>query len=138
VSRQKESGDALKIRVAARTATLNQIALAGAFGLQATLRHIATWMGLDPENVVVTPNLDFVDDALDSKTLVEYMTSKAMGAPLSLRSIHKQMEERDLTELTFEEELAEIALEEDLALTGTREEGPVENENDEELEEDGG
>lgn len=132
VSRQKESGDALKIRVAARTATLNQIALAGAFGLQSTLRHIAVWMGADPEKVVVTPNLDFVDDALEGKTLVEYMSAKQMGAPLSLRSIHTLMEERDLTELTFEEELAELATEEALDLTGTREEGPVEDEDEDE------
>ncbi len=117
VSREKESGDALKIRVAARTATLNQIVIAGAFGLEQTLKIAARWMGLDDTKVVVTPNLDFADDSLDGKTLNEWMTAKALGAPLSLRTIHGRMHERELTDLTFEEELAEIEKEKDLDLT---------------------
>ncbi len=114
-SRTRESGEALKIRVAARTATLNQIVMAGAFGLQTSLRMAATWRGLDPEAVTVLPNLDFVDDDLDGRTLVEWLTAKQLGAPLSLRSIHDRMRERDLTSMEFEEELAELNKETDLA-----------------------
>lgn len=117
VSREKESGDALKIRVAARTATLNQIVIAGAFGLEQVLKIAARWMGFDDDKVVVTPNLDFADDSLDGKTLNEWMTAKALGAPLSLRTIHERMHERELTDLTFEEEIAEIEKEKDLDLT---------------------
>lgn len=105
VSRQKESGDALRIRVVARTATLNQIARTGAFGLQASLRQMARWIGADESKVVVEPNLDFVDDELPGKTLVEYMSAKSLGAPLSLESVHKLMQDKGLTELTFEEEM---------------------------------
>ncbi len=117
VSREKESGDALKIRVAARTATLNQIVLAGAFGLEQVLKIAARWMGFDDDKVSVQPNLDFADDSLDGKTLNEWLTAKALGAPLSLRTIHERMRERELTDLTFEEEIAEIDKEKDLDLT---------------------
>lgn len=118
-SKEKESGDALKIRVAAQTATLNQIALTGAAGLERLLRIAAEWIGANPEEVKVTPNLDFVNDELSSKTLVELMTAKTMGAPLSLKTIHQQMQDKSLTELTLEEELAEIQGEEPLVGDGT-------------------
>jgi len=106
-----ESGEALRIRVAARTSTLHQIALAGAEGLQQLLRIMAEWVGSDPEQVVVTPNLDFAEGSLEGKTLVDFMAAKTMGAPLSNRSIHRLLQERDVTELNFEEELEQIASE---------------------------
>jgi len=116
-SRAKESGDALRIRVGARTTTLNQIAMTGAFGLQNCLRQMAKWIGVNPDDVVVTPNLDFVDDRLDGRTLVEYMTAKSLGAPMSLESIHNIMEQKGLTDKTFAEELAAIEAEEPLVET---------------------
>ncbi|MEE8372949.1 MAG: DUF4055 domain-containing protein [Dehalococcoidia bacterium] len=134
VSRAKESGDALKIRVAARTATLNQIALSGAFGLEMILKMAAEWTGANPEEVIVTPNLDFADDELSGRTLVEYMTAKSLGAPLSLKSIHLMMQERDLTQMEFDEEIAEIEAEKLLLedALGNEDEGPVEDEDEEE------
>lgn len=102
-----ESGDALRIRVSARAATLNQIALTGAFGLQTILRIIAKWRGLGEaaiEAVIVKPNLDFVDDELTGRTLVEFITAKTMGAPLANETIHEIMQNKGLTQKTFEEE----------------------------------
>lgn len=99
-----ESGKARKVRVAAETANLNQIALTGAAGLEKQLRILAKWMNLNPEEVTVTPNLDFTMDDLDSKSLVEIMTAKNMGAPISLQSIHAIAMKRGMTELEFEEE----------------------------------
>jgi len=46
-SRQKESGEALKVRVAAQTATLKQVALTAAEGLQTLLRMEDAGRGLD-------------------------------------------------------------------------------------------
>ncbi len=115
-SRQKESGDALKIRVAASTATLNQIVLAGAFGLEQLLKMAAEWLGANPDEVSVRPNLDFADDELLGRTLVEYMTAKSLGAPLSLESVHEIMRAKDLTKLTYEEEIALIESEATLGL----------------------
>lgn len=118
VSRERESGDALRIRVAARTATLNQIAKTGAGGLQAALRKVAKWLGADPEAVTVTPNLDFSDEAMTGKSLTELMAAKMLNAPISLRTIHRLMEQRGVTDLTFEEEIEQIELEVALELAG--------------------
>lgn len=116
VSRERESGDALQVRVAARTATLNQIALAGAFGLQTLLRKLARWMGADPEQVIVTPNLDFVDDEMSGEQLSQFMGAKMIGAPLSLESIHLMMQQKGVTEKTLEEELKVIEAESELEI----------------------
>lgn len=137
VSREKESGDALRIRVAARTATLNQIVIAGAFGLEQSLKMVARWIGADENQVKVTPNLDFADDSLDGKTLNEWMTARALGAPLSLRTIHDRMKERELTDMDFDEEIAEIEKERELDLDGSRAAmeasfGPVDDDDDDE------
>ena len=105
VSRSAESGEALRVRVAARTASLNQIAMAGAFALQELLRMAAEWVGANPEEVIVEPNLDFVADIMAGKELVDLMAAKGLGAPLSIESIHSLQVERGLTTKTFEEEL---------------------------------
>ena len=137
-SRSRESGEALKVRVAARTATLNQIALAGAFALQELLRARAEWMGANPDEVVVTPNTDFVDDRMAGDELAKLMGAKTMGAPISLQTIHELMQDRNMTERTWEEELAAIEEEDGIEVlqpVGTDDEdGP---EDDEELDEDG-
>ena len=130
VSRNRESGEALTIRVAARTATLNQIALTGAFGLQQSLRQIAKWIGANPDEVTVTPNLDFVDDNFTPDDLVKMITAKNSGAPIALRTIHTWLQNRDVTDLDFEEEVAMIEEEEDLALGSSNPEDLVDDEDD--------
>lgn len=118
-----ESGEALRVRVAARTASLNQIALTGAFGLQELLKKVARWMGLAPavvDEIEVVPNLDFVSDSLDGLTLVNYMTAKSLGAPWSLESLHELMQARGLTELTFEEEIEKMEAEAEEGLPGAK------------------
>lgn len=107
-TRPFESGEALKVRQSGQSATLTEIAIAGAYGLQTILRTIATWIGADPEQVVVEPNLDFSLTGMMTQELVELMTAKAQGAPLSIKSIHTLCVERGLTRMTFEEELSEI------------------------------
>ena len=133
VSRQRESGEALRVRVAARTATLNQIALAGAYGLEQILKIAAEWVGANPEEVKVEPNLDFVDDTIGGKEVVEIMTAKTLGAPLSLESVHRLMQDKGLTEMSFEDELALIGDEDPLMGGSTNPDGP---EGDDDLEDD--
>jgi len=129
VSRERESGEALNIRVAARTASLKQIALAGAFGLQQALRHAALWVGADPEQVIVTPNLDFVDDNFKPADLVQLMSAKSLGAPISLESVHEFLREKDVTSLEFEEEMDKLEAEAEM-LASTSEDIPEEEQND--------
>lgn len=109
MTKQKESGEALKVRVSARTATLNQIALAGAYALQELLRKIARWIGADDSKVIVTPNLDFTDEVMSGDELGKLQAAKIQGAPISSESIHRLMEDRGMSDLTFEEELEKMS-----------------------------
>lgn len=106
-SRERESGDSLRIRVAARTADMNQIVETGALGLENLLKICAKWMGEDPEEVQVQPNKEFGEQALDGQTMVEMATARNLGFPLSAKSMHDIARKRRMTTLTFEEEVAE-------------------------------
>lgn len=106
---EAESGDALGIRVASRTATLTTVAKAGAGGLQQILRHAAVWVGADPDKVIVTPNLDFMEDTANAQDAVYLMTAKNMGMPLSKPSIHGWLQRNDFTTMTYEDEVQAIA-----------------------------
>jgi hypothetical protein len=111
-SRAKESGDALRIRVAAQTATLPQIAMTGAAALERVLRSLAEWYGANPDDVKVTPNLNFTEADLNGQTLVQIMQSKGLGAPISEESIHEWMQDQGFTKQTYEEEQKRLAGEE--------------------------
>jgi hypothetical protein len=110
----KESGTALRTRVGAQTATLNQIAKTGALALELILKKIAFWKGADPEEVKVTPNLEFADYQMSGQDLVNLMTAKRTGgAPLSLESIHRLMVQGNLTGFDFVTEQAMLSGEEE-------------------------
>jgi hypothetical protein len=102
---QQESGDALKTRVTAQTASLKQIALTSAKGLETELKIIARWMGADPEKVKVQANLEFGDFAIEAGDIVDLMSARTAGAPLSKQSIHNLMVKRGYTTMTYEEEM---------------------------------
>lgn len=115
----QQSGRALRVRIAAETATLTQIALTGAAALERLLRIGARWRGLDPDEVHVTPNLEFAAEDFEGRQLVDMMTARAMGAPISLRTVHDNMRRRDVTHFSYDEEVAEIEAEgPDLSGTG--------------------
>lgn len=111
-----ESGDALRVRTAARTATLHTIAQAGGAGLEQILRAIAVWKGADPDKCKVHPNNDFADDPAVAQDLVQLMTAKMLGAKISHKSIHDWMRAREFTKLTWDEENKEIDDEEPTGL----------------------
>lgn len=126
-----ESGEALRVRMSARTASLNQIARTGAFGLQEALRHIARWMSLDPESVVVIPNLDFVGDTMTGRDAAWLMDAKNRGLPVAQESIHTVISDQGLTKLTWEEEVAKMEEEAQQGIPGALPVGepPVEGQN---------
>lgn len=103
-----EAEGTIRIRVAARTATLQTIAQTSAAGLETALRQAAVWVGANPDEVKVEPNLDFIDETQDPKELVAYATAKKSKVPLSWKSVHNILRQKDYTELTFEEELEQI------------------------------
>lgn len=114
-SKAIESGDALQTRVAAAVASLTTIALSSAMGLERLLKTAAVWVGANPDEVKVTPNLEFADSAFDTKSLVELMTAKNLGAPISRKSVHELMQDRGLTQMEYEDEVSEIESEEPLS-----------------------
>jgi hypothetical protein len=79
-SKSAESGDALRIRFAAETATLTSIALASAQGLEKALRHIAIMIGQSPDAVTVKPNLSFVDATLTPEQAASLVSLWQNGA----------------------------------------------------------
>jgi hypothetical protein len=109
-----EAAETLRIRVAGRTATLQTIAMTSAVGLETALRICATWVGADPEEVKVEPNLDFITEDQDPADLVAFATAKKSRVPLSWKSVHNWLRQKDFTELTFEEELEQIEEEADM------------------------
>lgn len=112
----QESGEALKTRIAAQTATLNRIAETGAFALQTALRFIAKWLGIDENQVTVKPNLEFAALNLMGDDLVKIMVAKKEGAPISLESVHALLRERGLTVKEYQDELSLIKTEPKLAV----------------------
>jgi hypothetical protein len=109
-----ESGEALRIRIAASTATLTSLAKTAAFGLQTSLRQCAIWMGANPDEVTVSPNLNFSEVRPEPRSLGDLMDAKAKGAPISLRTVHRYAQDGDISKLTYDEELEEIENEEPL------------------------
>lgn len=99
-----ESGEALKTRVGARTASLGSIADSGAGALEWLLKLGAKWIGADPEKVKVTPNREFADFQMTGDNLNKLMAAKVQGAPLSRESIHALMAEGGVTKLSYDEE----------------------------------
>lgn len=103
-----QSGEALRIRVAARTTTISSVAQTGGAGLEAALKFCATWVGEDPAEVSVEPTVDFADQTVAGAALLAFMQAKQLGLPLSLRSMHRMMQINDMTEMDFEQENAQI------------------------------
>lgn len=110
-SRERESGDSLRIRVAARTADMNQIVDAGALALENILKICAEWMGENPEEVKVKPNKEFGEMPLTGQTMVEMATARNLGFPISAKTMHDLARKRRMTTRTFEEEIAEASKE---------------------------
>ena len=112
-SKTAESGDALRIRFAAETATLTSIAQSSAQGLEKALRHIAVMIGQDPAKVVVKPNLSFVDSTLTAAEAEGLVRVWQSGA-ISYETLYERLQRGEIasSERDFEAELKLISDEE--------------------------
>jgi len=111
---QAESAEALRARVGAKTTTLHDVAKTSAAGLERALRQCAVWVGADPAQVHVYPNTDFVEDTVRGQDVMQLITARQSGAPLSLETIHAYLAKAEYTDLTWDEERAKIEAEGDL------------------------
>ncbi len=104
-----ESGEAMSVRVMARTATLVQIASAGAAGLERILKIAARWVGADPDEVVVKPYTDFEPRSASPAEALALAQIRNLGAPYSRRAYHWWLAKNKFTPLSLDEELDELA-----------------------------
>lgn len=118
-SGSQESGEALRIRVAATTANLSAIARTGATGLEDALKQIAIWMEEDPNKVKVKANTDFTEDDFLGQDFLAIMQAVEFGFPLSERSLHKVAQQKDLTDMSFEEEMPLVRAEREARVRST-------------------
>jgi hypothetical protein len=102
---KQESGDALKIRMAAQTANLNQVAVTSAYALEELLKKCARWMGLDDSKVEVIPNLQFSDKDMKGQDFAQLIAAKNTGLlPLADKTVHTILKDQGYTKLSYEEE----------------------------------
>lgn len=136
-----ESGEALRVRVTARTATLVSLQRAAAQGIKDALTYAGRWMGVSDEElekIVVEPNLDFTDDTPTAADLDTLMSAKQKGLPLSLESIHGYLKGHEFTTMEYEDEIKTIEEEQTtLGMMGAAQEDLDPYAEDEELDEDG-
>jgi hypothetical protein len=103
----RESGDALRIRLSAQTATLTSVAQTSVAGIEQSFKFMAEWMGEDSDKVSLIPNLDFAQSSMETaaRTILTLAQAARDGAPISRESIHERMRELDLTNKEFAEEM---------------------------------
>lgn len=101
----QESGEARKTRYAAETATLVTIATTAAQGLEKVLKYVAIMMNLNPEDVVVTPNLSFIDVKLSAEDATK-LVDMWMNEAISYETLYDNLQKGEIAsaERTFEDE----------------------------------
>ncbi len=103
----RQSGESLRVRIAAKTPTLSGIAETSAAALEEALGIMAEWLGTAGE-VSVVANTDYFEEKDAAQGVLELQQAKTQGAPISAETIHDNLRRRDLTSKTYEEELAAI------------------------------
>lgn len=108
-SKAAESGDALRLRFTAQTATLQTIAQASAAGLERGLRNVAIMRGLNPEDVTVKPPKRLVDSALSPQDAVNLLKLWQEGS-ISYLTLYENLQRGEIAseERDAEEELEQI------------------------------
>ncbi len=111
-----ESGEALRIRARAGSATLVSVAQTSAAALEAALRYCAQLVGQKPDDIIVKPNLNFLDNDMapdDATKLMALWTGKV----ISYETLYENLQRGGIAsdERTAEEE-QELIAEEEAAL----------------------
>ena len=104
-TRSAESGESRKLRLRGQQSLLKSVASTAGAGLERTLRNIAIWAGLDPNQVKVKPNLDFIDFELSAQDLTALVAGWQSGG-YSKRTFFENIQRAGMvpSERTFEDE----------------------------------
>ena len=108
-----ESGEALRLRYAAQTATLTTIAQTSAAALEKALRYVAIMIGANPDEVVVKPNLQFVDTRMSPQE-AEALVRVWQNGAISYETLYDNLQRGEIAsaERSYDEELGLIDAEE--------------------------
>jgi len=104
----QESGEALRLRFAAETATLTTVAQSSAAALERALRYAARMMGLDPMQVVVKPNLQFIDTKMTPAEAESLVRVWQEGA-ISYQTLYENLQAGEIASAERDHD-AELAL----------------------------
>jgi hypothetical protein len=115
----QESGEARKLRYASETATLTSIAQNVGAGLEKALRFAAQWIGATPDEVMVSPNVDFFDAGLTPQQIDSLVRSWQAGA-VSRLTLFENLQRGEVVsqDRTYEEELEAIESDPALGMIG--------------------
>ena len=90
--RAQESGEARRLRYASETANLMSVALSSCGLLERSLRNVALMLGLNPDEVTVTPPADLMDHTIDpdkAEALVRMWQAGAFGYDTLYENLRK-------------------------------------------------
>jgi len=112
-----ESGEALRIRARAGSATLISVAQTSAAALEKALRYSALLVGEDPDEIIVKTNLSFLDSDMTAEE-ANKMTELWMNKVISYETLYNNLQRGRITseERTAEEEQELVAEEESAAI----------------------
>jgi hypothetical protein len=121
-----ESGEALRLRYSAQTATLTTIAQTSASALERALRYAAVMIGADPKAVVVKPNLQFIDTRMTPVEAESLVRTWQQGA-ISYETLYENLQRGEIAspERSAEDELKLIDSEEDQRQPSPEESGII-------------
>jgi hypothetical protein len=111
-----ESGEALRIRARAGAATMVSVAVTSAAALEQALRYCAMLVGQDPDEIIVKPNLNFLESDMtpdEANKMVELWMNKV----ISYETLYANLQRgRIASEERTAEEEQELVAEEEAAM----------------------
>jgi len=113
--RTAESGEAIRLRLGNQTSALKMISVSSADGLEQALKFTAIWAGVDPDQVSVEPNLEFIDQELSPQEITALVQAWQAQA-YSKETLFDNLQRGGVVdpEKTFEEEEEEIEADEQM------------------------
>jgi uncharacterized protein DUF4055 len=110
-SRARESGAALEMRIGSKCASMAEIAISGAAGLERALKDAAQWLGVkDLDAIKVKPNFEFASREFAANEFKAIVESKLLGAGVTWKGVHQWSADRGGpdADLTWEQVIAQL------------------------------
>ena len=125
-----ESGEALRRRENVKQVTTKSLVINAGSQFEGALKHLGRTIGLGEdaiEAIMFKPNLDFAEPTMPPEEFNQLVDAKLKGAPISWKTVHRNANQRKLTDLDYDAEQEEIA-EEDMDGTGRAPIDPIDEE----------